>query len=84
MGSSYCKTGPLYLKIKYNLRVLNFATLPFKTAITEEEALKLGANEVVSKLKISDNTFIETIERMLPDDSAEDPDVLYVEESMPE
>ncbi|MAH04110.1 MAG: hypothetical protein CL561_00920 [Alphaproteobacteria bacterium] len=28
MGSSYCKTGPLYLKIKYNLRVLNFATLP--------------------------------------------------------
>ena len=56
----------------------------FKTAITEEEALKLGANEVVSKLKISDNTFIETIERMLPDDSAEDPDVLYVEESMPE
>ena len=52
----------------------------FKTALTEEEAIKLGADEVVSKLKVSDAIFIETLQKHLGLLQDDDEDVVYIEQ----
>jgi len=50
----------------------------FKTNLTEEEALKLGANEVISKLDISSRDFLDSIERCMAYRNNSNSDVVYI------